>query len=350
MPGNIYKRGRTYWGRIQHQGNEYRRSLQTTSRTVAEDRAAKWIAEMKAQAWGERQIPTFEDAAVHFFAVSGDLKPATLRRYQSSLRLLDPFMRGKRLDEINRETLREFVAYRRREVATATIRRDLAFLSVVFAEAIEHWGFDGNPVLSFMRAGRKRGTLRDSEPRTRYLSADEERALLAVCEPSLHFAVCFAIDTGLRREEQFGLRWSDIDMQNGIVTVEGARTKKHRTRRVPIQDRTAQILAHQPRRLRPAGEPDFVFCKPDGERYQHRRRAYETAVKRSGIPDLTWHDLRTTCGCRLLQDHEMSMDKVREWLGHSSVAVTERHYAFLSVDDLKKSLAQNPAQEQRFTK
>ena len=39
----------------------------------------------------------------------------------------------------------------------------------------------------------------------------------------------------------------------------------------------------------------------------------------------------------------MTMDQVRAWLGHSSVAVTERHYAFLSIDNLKAA-AQKSAQ------
>ena len=39
------------------------------------------------------------------------------------------------------------------------------------------------------------------------------------------------------------------------------------------------------------------------------------------IPHLIWHDLRCTCGCRLLQDHKMSMEEVSKWLGHSSVKV-----------------------------
>ncbi len=341
MPGNIYKRGQTWWGRVQFRGEEHRRSLQTTSRTVAEKRVNQWISDLKASEWGEKPAPKFEDAVVHFFKVSQELKPSTLRRYQSSLRLLDPKFGGVKLSDIDREKLRAYVADRL-ETGTSmpTVRRDLAFLSSVVTEAGAHWEFEGNVVMSFLKAGRKRGTLRDSEPRTRYLSANDERKLLANCDESLEFAVAFAIDTGLRREEQFGLRWNDIDMINGVLEVSGERTKTRKTRLVPLLPRSAQMLAQ--RKQHTLGE-NFVFSKADGSRYPHRRRAFDTALKRANLCNLTWHDLRTTCGCRLLQDLGMTMDQVRAWLGHSSVAVTERHYAFLSIDNLKAA-AQKSAQ------
>lgn len=341
MSGNLYKRGKTWWGRFQFRGEEHRRSLQTTSRTVAEKRVRQWISDLRASEWGEKPTPKFEDAVVHFFDVSQELKSSTLRRYQSSLRLLDPMFRGVKLSDIDREKLRTFVAHRL-EAGTAmpTIRRDLAFLSSVVSEANMHWEFEGNVVMSFLKAGRKRGTLRDSEPRTRYLSLNDEQRLLSQCDESLEIAVTFAIDTGLRREEQFGLCWGDVDLNDGIVNVSGARTKTRRTRMVPLLSRSAQMLAHHGARKSPES---YVFSKADGSRYPHRRRAFDTALKRAGLCNLTWHDLRTTCGCRLLQDRGMTMDQVRAWLGHSSVAVTERHYAFLSIENLKAA-AQKSAQ------
>jgi hypothetical protein len=45
---------------------------------------------------------------------------------------------------------------------------------------------------------------------------------------------------------------------------------------------------------------------------------------------------------RLLRDHHMSMDRVSLWLGHSGIAVTEKVYSFLSVDELHKAVAESP--------
>lgn len=53
-----------------------------------------------------------------------------------------------------------------------------------------------------------------------------------------------------------------------------------------------------------------------------------------GITDIHIHDLRRTCGCRLLQDRRMTMPEVSKWLGHASVVLTEKVYAFLKVENL----------------
>lgn len=65
------------------------------------------------------------------------------------------------------------------------------------------------------------------------------------------------------------------------------------------------------------------------------------SVSAGGSGGIAWHDLRRTCGSRLLQDRGLTMDEVAKWLGHSSVRVTERHYAFLRVEHLHRALARN---------
>jgi integrase len=62
-------------------------------------------------------------------------------------------------------------------------------------------------------------------------------------------------------------------------------------------------------------------------------------IAAAGLKVVEWHDLRRTCGCHLIQDRGFSLLQVSKWLGHSSVKVTEKHYAFLYVDDLEKALA-----------
>ena len=99
-----------------------------------------------------------------------------------------------------------------------------------------------------MRRRKKRG-LREAPARTRYLSHEEEGQLLAHASPPVQIAVAFAIDTGLRREEQFGLTWDKVDLQVGEILL-GTNTKSGKPRRVPLLPRAAQILAQMPRHFR----------------------------------------------------------------------------------------------------
>jgi integrase len=55
-------------------------------------------------------------------------------------------------------------------------------------------------------------------------------------------------------------------------------------------------------------------------------------AKRAKVEDVRWHDFRRTAGCRWLQRDGRSMEEVSLLLGHSSVTVTEKIYAFLDAE------------------
>lgn len=79
-----------------------------------------------------------------------------------------------------------------------------------------------------------------------------------------------------------------------------------------------------------------MFWHRDGARFRHLDRGFKAAAKRTEIKDLRWHDLRGTHGCRLLQEHAWSLEMVQAQLGHPSVTVTEKSYAFLEVEQRLK--------------
>ncbi|MEO0498967.1 MAG: site-specific integrase [Pseudomonadota bacterium] len=342
----VYKRGSVYWGRVTRGGREFRRSLKTASRDTAEKRLAAWIDDMEAVAWGDKPPILFADAAFDFLTEHGAaLRPESLRRYRTSVKALHPHFEGRTMQSIGRAEMAEFEVTRRREGVTASsIRRDLACLSSIFTFCIERERVEVNPVPAFMKMRSRRG-LKESPPRDRYLSHEEEGKLLAAADPALRVQIAFAIDTGLRLGEQFGLTWSNVDLKAGMIYV--AESKSGRPRRVPLLERSRTNLGTLPRHI----SSPFVFHQPGaGKPYDRRTRPLETARKRAKISTLQWHDLRRTCGCRLLQDHGLDLYEVSKWLGHANVTVTQASYAFLATDQLSrkvqpKSAAQNPAQD-----
>lgn len=336
----IYRRGSVWWARARKGGREYRESLETKSRAVAEARFRKWSERLNSLSYDGHAMRTFDEAGEHFLDHHmPTLKPQSQRRYMTSLRMLliHGNFEGLPLDQIGRDRLAEFERARRAGGASPpTIRRDLAFLSSVIEQAVQDWDLPiQNPVPPFLRARRKRG-LAESPPRTRYLTTAEEAALLAECGAYLRPMVAFAIDTGLRLEEQLSLTWPQVDLTRRRVVIHA--TKSGRPRTVPLNERAGTIAGTLPRRVGKPGEPDWVFTKSDGSRYGKLTRGLAGAAKRAGITDLKWHDLRRTCGCRLLQEHGLSMEEVRDWLGHASVVQTERAYAFLGIDHLQDKL------------
>ena len=336
----IYKRGRVWWGRVQIRGRDTRQSLKTTSKAVARERLNDWLQRLEDAAWGNKPRRTFEEAMESFVLEHvPTLRPSSQRRYRTSIKMMLEHFEGKYLDQINSSLMAEYEARRRRLGATApTIRRDLSCLSSMYTHAIVdlEW-YEHNPVVAFLRQQRRRGRLKESQPRTRYLADHEEASLLQNAPRDLADQIALAIDTGLRKEEMFSLTWGQLSLARHEIVIPRAVTKGNRDRTVPLLPRSARILAQLPHRLRPAGGPDWVFCKDDGARYQNRNRAFKTAARRAGLDNVIWHDLRRTCGCRLLQDRRLSLEEVRDWLGHMSVQQTERAYAFLRVDQLHRS-------------
>ena len=199
--------------------------------------------------------------------------------------------------------------------------------------AVDWEWIDANPVPGQMKNRRKKG-LKESPPRTRYLTHTEEDKLLLNATPDVRRAIMFALDTGLRREEQFGLTWDRVDMARARIVLPRELTKSRHPREVPFIGRTAQITAQMPRHIR----SPFVFWHEDGRRYQTMNKGLKAAARRAGIKDLKWHDLRRTFGCRRLQDDRMSTEQVGMLLGHHSVTVTERSYAFLTIDSIESHL------------
>lgn len=342
---SIYRRGRTYWARGQRNGREFRESLKTTDRRVAEGRYREWVERLDAIGWGGKRRYTFLEATAKFIGEHlSTLKPASARRYGISLKWLGDRFGSMFLDQIQREQLADFEAYRRAGGASApTIRRDLACLSSMLSSC-EDWGWqeDGrNPVPGFLKRRSKRG-LKESPGRTRYLSEEEEARLLAAASPMVREAIIIAIDTGLRREEEFSLTWPQIDLRRGIIATT-RRTKSGKARSVPLPARVAQILAQW--RSSPAMPIAslYVIHHEDGSRLLQMDKGLKGAARRAGIKDLRWHDLRRTAGCRWLQRDRLSMEEVSTLLGHSSVAVTEKSYAFLDSEKVAEDAAQMPA-------
>lgn len=362
---SIYWRNGVAWARATRNGVERRASLRTSDRKLAQRRLIAWINKIDGAEFGERATHTFDEAAARFIKEHlPTIKRRSADRYVVSITNLKPTFKGMDLTKIGSAALTDFVSRRRGDVnrqtktrvRAATIRRDLHCLSSIIGLAIEWEWLETNPVGPFLKRQKRRG-LRESASRTRYLSHGEEIAILANARPIVAEAIKFAIDTGLRKEEQFSRRWGHVDLARNEIKIEGSTSKNAKDRRVPLLPRARAVLLGKVRsdkvdfvfwhngRGRVAGATDKRARRRTPRRMLTLDRGLKAAAMRAGVADVRWHDLRRTCGCRLLQDRRMSMEQVSKWLGHSSIAVTERAYAFLNVDHLHKAIEHAPALE-----
>lgn len=332
---DIYKRGKTWWARAQRDGRDERRSLKTADRRTAQARFRKWLQELDGAAFEGRKH-SYADAEERFVKEHlTTLKPKSAARYGVSLKQLAVEFGNKMLHEIGSAELSKFETRRRTDgVTTSSIRRDLACLSSLMTSAVDWEWLTANPVPAYLKRRAKRG-LKEGQAHTRYLTEAEEQRLLEHASPEPRQAMTLAIDTGLRLNELFGLKWSQVDLEKGLIST-GTATKSGRNRVVPVPARSAQILGS----LKRYPKVPYVLVNPDTEtRYVTMQTALRAARRRAGIAHVTWHDFRRTAGCRWLQRDGRTLAEVSMLMGHSSVLVTEKSYAFLNEEAVAMSIS-----------
>lgn len=332
---DIYKRGKTWWARAQRDGRDERRSLKTEDKRIAQSRFRKWLQELDGAAFEGRKH-SYADAEERFVKEHlTTLKPKSATRYGVSLKNLAPTFGNKMLHEISSAELSGFETRRRTDgVTSSTIRRDLACLSSLMTSAVDWEWLTANSVPAYLKRRAKRG-LKEGQAKTRYLTESEEAKLLAAATDEPRKIMILAIDTGLRRDELFDLKWSQVDVEGRFISTM-TKTKSGRNRPVPVPARSAQILAALPRYK----DVPYVLVNSDTmTRYVTIQTAMRGARRRAGIAHVTLHDLRRTAGCRWLQRDKKSMAEVSMLLGHSSVLVTEKSYAFLNEEAVAMSIS-----------
>ena len=161
-------------------------------------------------------------------------------------------------------------------------------------------------------------------------------------------AVLLMLECGLRRQEALRLRWSDIrpTTQEGeyqlLISPNSEKTK--RGRYIPLLKETlATLLAWQEDQHFQGVESEFVFPHPvTGKPLGSVDTAWENLIAEASkrcksLSGLTVRDLRSTYGSRLVQNGA-PIFTVSKLLGHSSVTVTEKHYAALSDEGKREAV------------
>ena len=240
-----------------------------------------------------------------------------------------------------------------------TINRDLQRIQSVLSRAVE-WGvLDRHPLkglkpMKFDKTGR-----------VRFLSAEEEAALRTALDTReeqlraervrfnewrkarhqdplpdrdgdlvdhLKPMVLLALNTGMRRGELFSLKWSDVDLAAGVVTVRAASAKSGQTRRIPLNSEAASVLTAWCK----LATEDLVFPGRDGARLTNVSKSWGGVVKLAKLVGFNFHDLRHSFASKLVQGGT-DLNTVRTLLGHSEISTT-LIYAHLAPDNLRAAV------------
>jgi integrase len=236
--------------------------------------------------------------------------------------------------------------------------RTVQYLRAILRRALEQalrWGLVGRNAAALTAPPRL--DARDIEP----LTHEQVLVLLnAIRGDRLEAMYTVAVALGLRQGEILGLRWEDIDLRAGTLTVRHAlqKVEKKPTLVEPKTRRSRRTLAlpdfavtalrsHKARQLEERlvvgsswEEWGLVFTTPSGtpldpSNVTHR---YQAILAAAGLPRQRFHDLRHCCASLLLAQG-LTLKDVMETLGHSQISLTANLYGHLYVEQRREVAA-----------
>lgn len=329
----VKKRGRVWYAVGEIKGRLYRLSTgipvgTRAQKESAERRAAELDLQIRSGAFGwSKNVPTLGSWWSTYEKVYSSQKSAPERDRQIMAHALPFFGAATPLDEIKKTDCLRYLNKRRQDpqanpkrktpgrITEDTVQRERSFLQAVWQQAIE----DGHEIENPWKGiERKAYSVRE-----RLLTDDEQVRLLSRLSPRFQRFVLFLLGTGVRLDECRGIDpASDVDLVRRFVKVTG---KFSKVRQVPLPAELVPLLQRQL-------DDEGRLWTQDPSRL---REVLRKGAKRAGIDHLGPHTLRHTFGWRYLTGGGdiYTLSKI---LGHSSLAVTERHYAHLLRTDIQE--------------
>lgn len=354
MRGTVYRRGARWWAAVDLPRDETGRRRRAyrggfATREEAERALALLLGEVAAGGYVEPADLTVAELAERWLRdyVEPRLRPKTQDSYR---RLLSKHI----LPALGAARLRRLQAHQIQSLYARMVRDGLSPRTVRYAHAILHrmlacavkWGLLGRNVadqVSPPAERRREPAVLDEEGARRLLSAARG--------DRLHALWALALGTGMRRGELLGLKWEDVDLEAGIITVRRSlvevsgqrifqepKTASGR-RRVELTPALVEILrrhraaqARERLALGPAYQDNgLVFCQEDGRPlHPHNvvRRSFRRLLARAGLPPIRFHDLRHS-HATLLLTRGTHPKVVQERLGHSRIGTTLDTYSHI---------------------
>lgn len=253
--------------------------------------------------------PLLTDIMGHYVKYHAPLLKGWQKSRWAAYRLV-PWLEGYRASD-TRAVCARIIEDMSGHYAPATINKSLGILSRALALAWER----GDTDQDYRQAIRK---LPEKNCRDRVLTIQDVQQITRHASPAVEAAAWICLYTGLRRGEVCALQPHHIDLAAGLLTIPAGMAKSQKTRIVPIASPARPWLEKIPLGLSPQGF----------------HSGWVRAREKSGLSEVTIHDLRRSCATMLIRSG-VDLYVVSKILGHSSVSVTQQRYAHLATDQLR---------------
>lgn len=339
-------------------GKRIRRSLETSDKRQAQE----LHDQLKAEAWrvekmGDYPSVTFDDACLRWLQEKEHKK--SLDDDKTKIEYFLEFFSGKLLSSITETDIlkatsgminrkhkevweikaasaknkgTKIAPYKPKPATQATKDRYLAFLRSLFRAAVNDWKWIGKSPTIKVRQKK--------EIRVRWLTKEEATTLIQCMPDVMKPVVMFALATGLRRSNILNLEWTQIDLQRKVAWIHPEDTKGGKAIGVALNETACRVL-----RMQIGKHQQYVFVhteawhRADGSPTAKVRKmrvddntAWSTGLRRAGITNFRFHDLRHTWASWLVQAG-VPLTALQEMGGWESIEMVQR-YAHLAPNHL----------------
>lgn len=315
---SLYKRGNYWWLNItKPNGERVRYPAKTTDRKAALELHDR----LKAEYWrtkqlGEKPRYTWQEAVNRW--LNENEHKASLKDDVFHLRWLHNHLFDKCLDEILRDDIDRIRHARLSDgVSNATVNRLLEVLRALLNRAYKEWEWiDSVPYVRLLPEPKRR---------IRWLTEDEAARLIKALPEHIASMVRFSLATGLRESNVTQIEWSQVDLNRKCAWIHADQAKAKKAIPVPLNARAMDVLKSQLGK-----DAQYVFTYKNKPVAKANNHAWRKALKRVGIEDFRWHDLRHTWATWHVQKGT-PLNVLQELGGWSDIRMVQR-YAHLSSD------------------
>lgn len=265
-------------------------------------------------------------------------KPKTQESYAEMCRnCIIPHVGKRKLTALSVVHVQQMVnALQEQGLSQRTVQYAVGVLSRALNLAIEYGYLVRNPAEKVKVRVEKRKIVA--------LTPEQARHFLNIAEGHrLYPLYRVAIYLGLRRGELLALRWTDIDLNKRTLTIRQAKTEAG-VRVLPLSSEMVRCLYNhweklqEERNLSEWKEHGFCFPTSKGTPTTPRNlvRNFKYFLKKAGLPDVRFHDLRHTCAS-IMYEAGIPEAVISKMLGHSRVSVTMDIYTHLRQQSMESA-------------
>jgi integrase len=230
------------------------------------------------------------------------------------------------LQAITTRLIESYLARRRDldSISSSTTNRYLAAFKTMFKMAVR-WGYIGHNPADPIKA------LREESEIPQALTDEQLQKLLEKLPAYAVPFVSLAADTGMRRSEMEQLVWSDVQFEERMIVIRGSGAKNDEFRVIPMTDRVFGLLQELKKLNKESPVTNLRVLV-----WQDIKKSLHTAGMNAGVGHVHLHMLRHTFATRL-RDRGVPLDRIKELLGHKSMAMVLR-YAKARPEQLKSAI------------